>query len=127
MLRDFTYVGDVAAGVVAVLDHPPIFDPDWDAERADPATSRAPYRIYNVGNHEPVPLLRFIEVLERAMGRDAVKRLLPMQPGDVLSTYADVERLAREVGFRPGTSIEEGVRRFVEWFKAYDGVPVESI
>ncbi len=122
MLRDFTYVDDVVGGILAVLGRPPRPDPDWNAVRADPATSRAPYRIYNVGNHEPVSLLRFIELMEEAMGCPAVKRMLPMQPGDVLATYADVEALAQEVGFRPSTPVQEGVELFAAWFRDYDGV-----
>ncbi|RYG68354.1 NAD-dependent epimerase/dehydratase family protein, partial [bacterium] len=122
MLRDFTYVDDVVAGLLAVLDRPPVADPAWSAERADPATSRAPYRLYNVGNHEPVALLRFIEVMEAAMGRPALKTMLPMQPGDVLATYADVEDLARDAGFRPTTPIETGVERFAAWFRDYYGL-----
>ena len=121
MLRDFTYVDDVVRATLAVLERPPAPDPEWDAETADPATSAAPYRVYNVGAHEPVALLRFVEVMERAMGRSAVKEMLPQQPGDVVATYADVDRLERAVGFRPSVPIEEGVARFVEWFREYDG------
>jgi len=122
MKRDFTYVDDIAAGIVAALARPPAANPSWDALVADPATSRAPYRLYNIGNHQPVELLRFIEIMEAAMGRPAVKELLPMQPGDVLATFADVADLTRDVGFQPSTPVEEGVARFVTWFRGYYGV-----
>jgi UDP-glucuronate 4-epimerase len=122
MKRDFTYVDDIAAGIVAALARPPAANPSWDALVADPATSRAPYRLYNIGNHQPVELLRFIEIMEAAMGRPAVKELLPMQPGDVLATFADVADLTRDVGFQPSTPVEEGVARFVAWFREYYGI-----
>ena len=117
--RDFTYVDDIVKGVVAALDHVPAGDPAWDSDAPDPATSRAPYRIYNIGNQHPVRLLRFIEVLENALGRTAVKNMMPMQLGDVPDTSADVEALARDVGYRPDTNLELGVRRFVEWYLDY--------
>lgn len=127
MLRDFTYVDDVANALLAVLDRPPVPDPGWDAERADPGTSRAPARILNVGAHEPVQLLRFIELLEEAMGRPAVKEMLPMQPGDVLATYAAVDRLESATGYRPAIPVEEGVARFVAWFREYYGVNAAGV
>ena len=117
--RDFTYVGDIIEGVVRVLDRPPQPDPNWSSERPDPATSSAPYRLYNIGNHQPVELMTFIRVLEDKLGKKARLELLPMQPGDVLATYADVDDLARDVGFRPQTSLEEGLGRFVEWYREY--------
>ena len=120
--RDFTYIDDIVEGVVRTLDRLPAPDPAWRAEDPDPATSAAPYRIYNIGNHTPVELLRFIEILEHCLGRKAEKRLLPMQPGDVEATCADVEDLTRDVGFRPDTPIEEGIRRFVAWYRDYYGV-----
>jgi UDP-glucuronate 4-epimerase len=121
MKRDFTYVDDVVEGVVRVLDRVPTVNPDWSGDRPDPASSRAPYRVYNIGNHQPVELLRLIETLETCLGRSAVKVLLPMQAGDVVATYADVAELMTAVGFRPETAIEEGVARFVEWYRGFYG------
>ena len=115
----FTYVDDIVEGIVRVLERAPSPNPDWSGDQPDPATSRAPYRIYNIGNNQPVELMRVIELLEIALGRKAHKNLLPMQAGDVPETYADVDDLARDTGFKPSTSIEEGLRRFVEWYKAY--------
>jgi UDP-glucuronate 4-epimerase len=119
MRRDFTYIDDIAEGVVRVLDRTATANPNWSGARPDPGTSAAPYRLYNIGNHEPVELMRLIEVLETCLGRKAEKRMLPMQPGDVPATYADVDDLQADVGFHPGTPIEEGVRRFVEWYREY--------
>jgi UDP-glucuronate 4-epimerase len=123
MQRDFTYVDDVAEGVVRVLAKPPAPDPGWSGDRPDPGTSRAPYRLYNVGNDRPVELLRYIEVLEQCLGRPATKNFLPLQPGDVPVTRADVDDLVRDFGYRPRTTVEEGVARFVEWYRGYYGVP----
>jgi UDP-glucuronate 4-epimerase len=117
--RDFTYVDDVVRGVVATVDHPAQPDPEWNSDAPDPSSSRAPYKIYNIGNQRPVTLLRFIEVLERCLGRTAIKNLMPMQLGDVPDTAADVEALARDVDYRPSTELEEGVGRFVEWYLEY--------
>ncbi len=114
--RDFTYVDDVVRGVVAVLDRAPEANPDWDAEAPDPSTSRAPYRLYNIGAQRPVDLARYVEVLEECLGRKAKINLLPMQPGDVPDTWGDVTELAADFGYRPTTSVEEGVKRFVEWY-----------
>jgi UDP-glucuronate 4-epimerase len=122
MQRDFTYIDDIVEGVVRVADRPAALDPAWTGSAPDPGTSSAPYRVYNIGNHQPVELLHLIAVLERSLGRTAEKNLLPMQPGDVPATYADVDDLSRDVGFHPATPIEEGVRRFVEWYRAYYGV-----
>jgi len=122
MRRDFTYVDDVIEGVVRTLDRPATPNPDWDAAAPDPATSSAPYRVYNIGNNQPVELMRLIEVLEATLGREAVKRFEPIQPGDVPATYADVDDLMRDVGFRPSTPIEAGVERFVAWYREYHGV-----
>ncbi len=119
--RDFTYIDDIVEGVVRVLDRPPQGNPEWSGDAPDPATSRAPWRVYNIGNHEPVHLMRFIELLEENLGRTAQKNLLPLQPGDVPDTYADVSDLKRDVGYQPATPIEEGVRRFVDWFRDYYG------
>ncbi len=119
MWRDFTYVDDVVEGVVRVLDTLPEPDESWSGEHPDPATSYAPYRLYNVGRGEPVKLLRFIELLEEALGRQAEKDFLPMQPGDVESTHADVTALREAVGYRPEVSLEEGIGRFVAWYRDY--------
>jgi len=117
--RDFTYVGDIAAGVIAAVDHIAKPDADWNSEAPNPSTSCAPYKLYNIGNQRPVELLRYIEVLEQCLGRKAQKNLLPLQPGDVPDTLADVETLTRDVGYRPSTPVEEGVKRFVEWYREY--------
>lgn len=117
--RDFTYVDDIVEGVIRTLDHIARADPGYDAERPSPGTSSAPYRVYNIGNDQPVQLLRFIELLEQNLGRTVEKRLLPMQPGDVPDTWADVSALRREVGYAPHTSIEDGVARFVAWYRQY--------
>ena len=121
MQRDFTYVDDVIEGVVRTLDRPAQPDPQWDPAAPRAATSAAPYRVYNIGNNDPVELTRLIEVLEDALGRKAVKRFEPLQPGDVPATFADVDDLMRDVGFRPSTSIEDGVARFVTWYREYHG------
>ncbi len=117
--RDFTYIDDIAEGVEHVLDQIATPDPDWRAEQPDPGSSTAPYRLYNIGAHRPVELLRFIEVLEDCLGKKAEKNLLPLQPGDVPDTYADVEALMAHTGYRPATPVEEGVRRFVAWYRDY--------
>ena len=117
--RDFTYIDDIVEGVVRALDRVATPNPDWSGEAPDPATSRAPYRLYNIGSHRPVELMRYIEVLENCLGRKAVRNLLPLQPGDVPDTYADVEALVRDVGYQPATPIEEGVARFVAWYREY--------
>ena len=117
--RDFTYVDDIVEGVIRTLDRVPGPDPAYDPLAPTPASSLAPYRVYNIGNHQPVQLLRYLEVLEDCLGRKAEKRLLPMQPGDVPDTEADVEALRRDTGYSPATPIETGVRRFVEWYRAF--------
>lgn len=119
MQRDFTYIDDIVEGVVRVIEHIPPPDGSWNPEKPDPATSSAPYRVYNIGNNQPVQLGRFIEVLEECLGKKADKNFLPMQPGEVLVTYADVADLADAVGFRPDTSIEDGIARFVRWYREY--------
>ena len=119
MQRDFTYIDDIVEGVVRVADKAAEANPGWSGDLPDPGTSPAPYRIYNIGNNNPVELMRFIEVLEEALGKKAKKNLLPIQPGDVPATYADVDDLMRDVGFKPSTPIEEGIKRFVEWYKGY--------
>ena len=123
MQRDFTYIDDIVEGVVRVLAKPPAPNPEWSGDRPDPGTSRAPYRIYNIGNDRPVELLRYIEVLEKCLGRTAKKNFLPLQPGDVPVTRADIDDLTRDFGYRPQTTIETGVARFVEWYRAYYGDP----
>jgi UDP-glucuronate 4-epimerase len=122
MRRDFTYIDDVIEGVVRVLDRVPGGDPAWAGDAPDPGTSRAPYRLYNVGNNQPVELLHMIETLERILGRPAIKEMADMQPGDVPATYADVDDLVRDVGFAPSTPLEEGLRGFVDWYREYHGV-----
>src|SRR5712671_6316046 len=117
--RDFTFVGDIAAGVIAAVDRIASPDAGWNSDAPNPSTSRAPYRLYNIGNQRPVELLRYIEVLEQYLGRKAQKNLLPLQPGDVPDTLADVEALTRDVGYRANTPVEEGVKLFVEWYRAY--------
>jgi UDP-glucuronate 4-epimerase len=117
--RDFTYIDDIVEGVVRSLDHVPGPDPDFDPMAPTPATSSAPYRVYNIGNDQPVQLMRFIELLEQNLGRTVEKRFLPMQPGDVPDTWADVSALRRDVGYAPNTSIEDGVARFVKWYRGY--------
>ncbi len=121
MKRDFTYVDDIVEGVLRVLDRAPTGDPSFDPMHPDPARSRAPYRVLNIGNSDPVPLMDFIGAMEAAIGRTAVKRFLPMQDGDVQTTSADSSELAALVGFSPRTGVHEGVRRFVEWYRAYYG------
>ena len=121
--RDFTYVDDIVKGVAAAVDQVAAPDPDWDSDHPNPGTSSAPFKIYNIGNQTPVALKRYIEVLEQALGKTAQKNLLPMQQGDLPDTWADVEALARDVGYRPATNLETGVKRFVEWYLAYYHAP----
>jgi UDP-glucuronate 4-epimerase len=117
--RDFTYIDDIVEGVIRVLDRTPAANPAWSGDAPDSATSSAPYRLYNIGNHRPVELLHYIEVLEDCLGKKAQKNLLPLQAGDVPDTYADVEDLVRDTGYKPDTSVEEGVARFVDWYRSY--------
>lgn len=117
--RDFTYVDDIAEGVVRAADQPTTRDEQWRSDEPDPATSSAPWRVFNIGNGKPVPLLRYIEVLEQELGKKAEMNLLPLQPGDVPDTSADVRALADAVGYRPDTPVEVGVKRFVEWYRSY--------
>jgi len=114
--RDFTYVADLVEGVVRTMDHTAEPNSEWNAADPDPGTSRAPYRIYNIGNQQPVELMRYIEVIEECVGRKAEKNLLPLQPGDVPDTWADTEDLAKDVGYQPSTPVEVGVKHFVEWY-----------
>jgi UDP-glucuronate 4-epimerase len=119
MERDFTYIDDIVEAMVRIVDRIPTGDPRWNSDAPDPGSSKAPYRLYNIGNHRPENLLRLIEVLEDCLGRKATKTLLPMQPGDVVATFADVEDLARDVDFAPSTPIEVGVQRFVQWYREF--------
>jgi len=121
MKRDFTFIDDVVESVVRVLARPATPDKDWCATSPDPASSTAPFRLYNIGNHSPIELLRFLELLEGALGKKAIKRLLPAPPGDVVATMADVSELYREVGFEPSIPVEIGIRRFVDWYRTYYG------
>lgn len=122
MRRDFTYVDDVVESIVRLIDRAPAADPSWTGDAPDPGSSSAPWRVYNIGNNKPAELLDVIRLLEQALGKEAKRELLPMQPGDVPATYADVDDLMRDVGFRPSTSIEEGVARFIAWYRDYHGV-----
>jgi UDP-glucuronate 4-epimerase len=122
MQRDFTYIDDIVEGIVRVMEKIPQANLHWSGEKPDPGTSRAPFKVYNIGNNQPVELLRFIEVIEDCLGIKAQKNLLPMQPGDVPMTYADVADLALDVGFQPRTTIEAGIAKFVRWYRAYYGV-----
>ena len=121
MQRDFTYIDDIIEGVVRVLGRLPQANPHWSGAAPDPGTSSAPYKIYNIGNNNPVELIKFIEVIEAALGKRAQKEFMDLQPGDVVATYADVDDLMQDVGFKPTTPIEVGVERFVEWFKDFYG------
>ena len=121
MQRDFTYIDDIVEGVIRCCDKPATANPDFDALHPDPATASAPHRLFNIGNSQPTELLRFIEVMEQALGREAVKDFQPMQPGDVVATAADTHALERWVGFRPSTSIETGVNLFARWYRNYTG------
>ncbi len=122
MQRDFTYIDDIIEGVVRVMGKPAAPSPDWDGAAPDPGMSLAPYRIYNIGNNKPVGLMDFIAALEHHLGMEAVKEYLPMQPGDVPATYADIDGLQRDFGFTPTTTIREGIGRFVEWYRSYYNV-----
>jgi len=119
MRRDFTYVDDVVEAIVRLVDRPPQGNPAWSGADPDPASSAAPWKIYNIGNNRPEELMHVVGLLEKEFGRPAIKEMLPMQPGDVPATYADIEDLARDVGFRPATSIEDGIARFSKWFREY--------
>ena len=119
MQRDFTYIDDIVTGVVRVIDRIPQANANWDAAKADPGTSSAPYRLYNIGNNSPARLMTLIETLEKALGRKAEKRMRELQPGDVPATYADVDDLVRDVGFKPSTPLATGVQRFVDWYREY--------
>ncbi|MCP5334896.1 MAG: NAD-dependent epimerase [Oceanospirillaceae bacterium] len=117
--RDFTYIDDIVEGIIRCLDRVPAGNSQWSGLKPDPASSRAPFKVYNIGNSEPVELLRYIELMEQALGKTTTKELLPLQPGDVEHTYADVTDLIKDTGYQPKTSIEEGIRRFVAWYKDF--------
>ena len=119
MRRDFTYIDDVSQAVVRLLDRPPQGNPNWNGDNPDPASSAAPWKIYNIGNNNPEELLHVVSLLEKEFGRTATKEMLPMQPGDVPATYADIDDLARDIGFRPSTTIEVGIKRFAKWYRDY--------
>ena len=121
LMRDFTYIDDIVEAISRLVDKPATPDPDFDKTAPDTGRSQAPYRLFNIGNHEPVPLMEFIEIIEAAVGKKAVKNLLPMQPGDVHATFAQTQRLQDWIGFQPYTPLADGVARFVEWYKAYYG------
>ncbi|WP_277057616.1 NAD-dependent epimerase [Trichlorobacter lovleyi] len=123
MQRDFTYVDDIVEGIVRIADKPAAKNPTWSGTQPDPGSSFAPYRIYNIGNNKPVELLQFIEILEQQLGITAQKNFLPMQAGDVPATFADIDELAAATGFRPATSLEDGIARFVAWFRSYYNHP----
>jgi UDP-glucuronate 4-epimerase len=117
--RDFTYIDDIVEGVIRVIDKPAQVNTNWTGDNPDPATSLSPYRIYNIGNNNPVHLLTFIETLEKCLGKEAIKNLLPLQPGDVPDTYADVSDLVKDLDYKPDTLLENGIRSFVEWYKEF--------
>ena len=119
MRRDFTYVDDVVEAIIRLVDRPPQVNPVWSGADPDPSSSAAPWKIYNIGNNRPEELMHVVALLEKEFGRTAIKEMLPMQPGDVPATYADIEALARDAGFRPSTTIEVGIARFANWFREY--------
>jgi UDP-glucuronate 4-epimerase len=119
MQRDFTYVDDIIEGVVRVMERLPQPNPQWSGNAPDPGTSYAPFKVYNIGNNSPVELMTFIETIEQALGKTAQKVYLDLQPGDVPATYADVDDLIADVGFKPGTALDVGIQRFIDWFKDY--------
>jgi UDP-glucuronate 4-epimerase len=119
--RDFTYIDDIVEGIIRVLDKPALPNRYWDSDNPDPASSSAPYRVYNIGNNEPVELMNYIEALEASLGKKAKKKLLPLQPGDVLDTFADVDDLEEEFDFKPSIGVKQGVQNFADWYKEYHG------
>ena len=122
MSRDFTYIDDIVEGVIRVIDQPPVGNASWNSSAPDPSSSTAPYKIYNIGNHKPIPLIDFISAIEEALGQEAIKEWLPIQAGDVETTYADVQGLIEDFNYQPKTEIREGIKRFVEWYRGYYGV-----
>ncbi|MFO7988640.1 MAG: NAD-dependent epimerase [Thermodesulfobacteriota bacterium] len=122
MQRDFTYIDDIVEGVVRVMDRIPQANPDWSSDRPDPSSSCVPYRLYNIGNNQPVALMDFITAIETALGKKAIIEFLPLQPGDVPATYADLSDLMADTGFKPSTPVPEGIQKFVDWYRAYYGI-----
>lgn len=122
MVRDFTYVDDIVEGVIRVIDNPPQGNPEWSGMHPDPSTSKAPYKVYNIGNQNPVKLMDFIEAIEQNLGKIATKEMLPIQPGDVAATSADVSDLVENLGYKPETTVQFGIERFIEWYREYYGV-----
>ncbi len=122
MERDFTYIDDIVNGIAKMVDHPPKGNQNWDPEHPDPSGSTAPYRLYNIGNNSPVKLMEFIEAIEKALGKVAIKEMKPIQPGDVVKTWADVDALVEDYDYRPGTPIQDGVDAFIGWFRKYYGI-----
>jgi UDP-glucuronate 4-epimerase len=119
MRRDFTYIDDIVTGIERLIPHIPVPNENWTGDQPDPATSFAPYRVFNIGNNQPVELMAFIGAIEKALGKEAKKNMLPLQPGDVPATFANVDELMKEVDFKPATSIEDGVANFIDWYKTY--------
>jgi len=119
--RDFTYVDDIVEGIIRTLDRPALANPQWDSNQPDPGTSKAPWRVYNIGNNQPVELLDYISAIENALGKKAIKELLPLQAGDVPDTYANVDDLVEQFHYRPATSVSDGVQRFVAWYREFYG------
>jgi len=119
MLRDFTYIDDIVEGVVRVIDNIPTPNPQWNGKNPDPHSSKAPYKIYNIGNNNPVKLMDFIEAIEKEVGKTAQKNMLPLQPGDVPATYANVDDLVSELDYKPNTSIQTGIKNFVKWYREF--------
>ncbi len=119
MYRDFTYIDDIIEGVVRVLQRPPVENPQWNTKTPNPASSSAPWRIYNIGNNKTIELTRFIDILEKELGRKAIRNLMPMQPGDIEATWADVDDIIRDTGFSPSTPLENGIRAFIDWYRSY--------
>jgi UDP-glucuronate 4-epimerase len=119
MRRDFTYIDDVAEAVVRLIGRPPQGEPNWDGNRPDPASSKAPWKVYNIGNNNPEELTHVVALLEKEFGKSAKKEMLPIQPGDVEATYADITALEREIGFKPATKIEDGIARFAKWYREF--------
>jgi UDP-glucuronate 4-epimerase len=120
--RDFTYIDDIVEGVIRTLDHVAESNPEWNSGSPDSASSKAPWKVYNIGNHQQVELMHYIKVLEDCLGKKAEMNLLPLQPGDVPETFADVDALVRDVGYQPDTPVEEGIARFVDWYREYYNV-----
>jgi UDP-glucuronate 4-epimerase len=120
--RDFTYINDIVEGIIRVLDRPATINPRWGSNNPDPATSSAPYRVYNIGNNNPVELMSYIEALEASLGKTAEKELMPLQPGDMQDTFADVDNLVEEFGYKPSMSVSQGVENFVRWYNEYNNI-----